>query len=113
MILPTQIFNKKHRFLRPKVSPKQDPKAWWKFACNHILFFFQTILELNFFLVILVLALSQDRLPKLNQKFMQERRRNRVRYMYLYEAKLLNRLRGLQEQELEKMELELSPKDIV
>lgn len=64
-------------------------------------------------LFLLVLANAKDKIPKLTRKFTEERRRNRIRYMNLYESKVLNRINDFQAQELAKFELELDPKDIV
>ena len=87
--------HQEHKKYQPKVTPKEDPKAWLRFAGQA------------------VLRKIQDRNRRWTWDYMRERRDDRVRYIELFKKKKKGQtLTTPESEELKKLEEKLSYEDL-
>ncbi|KAI5965822.1 VPS13 [Candida pseudojiufengensis] len=84
----------KFRKLRPKVSPSEDPKAWFKYSAECVL---NEIHEKHY---------------KWSWEYFQKRRDQRIAYLKLWKLKLDRTISPEEEKELQQLEWDLSFDDI-
>ncbi|KAF8453095.1 hypothetical protein BGX38DRAFT_1249760 [Terfezia claveryi] len=88
------IRHQQHKKYQPKVTPKQDPRAWFRFAGNAVL---RQIHEKN---------------RQWSWAYFEERRDDRKRYIELFKKRKKRTITSVEAEELEKLEWKLSYEDL-